>query len=66
MKIIRNILFFFALVCLLYPLAHISGYLFKTPVLPINTFYLGVILLVLAVVFFDEKFSKQSTEKNNG
>jgi len=63
MKIIRNILFFFALVCLLYPLAHISGYLFKTTVLPMNTFYLGVILLVLAVMFFDEKCIKQPTEK---
>ncbi|MEI8109523.1 MAG: hypothetical protein WCH59_00925 [Chitinophagia bacterium] len=63
MKIIRNVLFFFALVCLLYPLAHISGYLFNTPVLPINTFYLGVILLVLAVMFFDEKWIKRSAEK---
>ena len=65
MKIIRNILFFLSLVCMLYPLAHISGYLFKTPVLPINTFYLGVILLVLAVMFFDEKWLKQPTEKKN-
>jgi hypothetical protein len=63
MKIIRYFLILVAICLILYPVVHILGHLFHTPVMNMGNYYFIVVLFVLAVVFFEDKLLKKSTTK---
>lgn len=63
MKIMRYLLIGVAICLILYPVAHIAGYFFHTPVMRIGNYYFVVVLFVLAVLIFEEKLLKKFTSK---